>query len=99
MVTRWGMSPEVGLLALDGTSQDNFLGVDMGRPRWYSEETAEQVDRAVKKIVDDAYEAAVAILTRERPKLDALAEALLKRESLDESEIREVLAEIQPKAA
>src|ERR671936_41055 len=54
MVTRWGMSPEVGLLALDGTSQDNFLGVDMGRPRWYSEETAERVDQAIKKIVDDA---------------------------------------------
>jgi cell division protease FtsH len=99
MVTRWGMSPEVGLLALDGAGQDNFLGVEMNRPRWYSEETAERVDAAVKKIVDDAYADAVAILTRERRKLDALAEALLKRESLDENEIREVIAEAEPQAA
>ncbi len=93
------MSPEVGLLALDGTAQDNFLGVEMNRPRWYSEETAERVDAAVKKIVDDAYADAVAILKRERPKLDELAEALLKRESLDENEIREVIAEAEPQAA
>jgi cell division protease FtsH len=99
MVTRWGMSPEVGLLALDGTSQDNFLGVDMGRPRWYSEVTAERVDQAIKKIVDDAYLDAVALLTRERHKLDALADALLKRESLDEAEIREAIAQAEPQAA
>jgi cell division protease FtsH len=99
MVTRWGMSPEVGLLALDGNSQDNFLGVDMGRPRWYSEETAERVDQAIKQIVDDAYAESVALLTRERVKLEALAEALLKRESLDESEIREVIQQAERQAA
>jgi cell division protease FtsH len=93
MVTRWGMSPEVGLLALDGTSPDDYLGVDFGRPRWYSEQTARRVDEAIRGIVDDAYVEAVAILTRARAQLDALAAALLERESLDGDEIRRLVAE------
>jgi cell division protease FtsH len=91
MVTRWGMSEDVGLLSLDGASQDSFLAQELGRPRWYSEETAEAVDRAVRKIVDECYAKARDILTGERAKLDALAQALLERESLDEREILEVV--------
>ncbi|HEY3078983.1 MAG TPA: ATP-dependent zinc metalloprotease FtsH [Chloroflexota bacterium] len=99
MVTRWGMSSEVGLIALDGTSQENYLAVDLGRPRWYSEETARLVDREVKKIVDSCHEEALDLLRRERPRLDNLAEALLQRESLDEAEIRAVVGELQRQAA
>jgi len=86
MVTRWGMSEEVGLLALDSPAQDNFLGTGMG-PRWYSEETARVVDRAIQGIVDECHREALAILGRERVRLDALAGALLERESLGEAEI------------
>lgn len=86
MVTRWGMSEEVGLLALDSPAQDNFLGTGIG-PRWYSEETARVVDRAIQGIVDECHREALAILERERVRLDALAGALLERESLDEAEI------------
>jgi cell division protease FtsH len=92
MVTRWGMSPEVGLLALDGTAPDDFLGVELGRPRWYSEQTARRVDAAVRDIVDAAYTSAVGILTRNRAHLDALAAALLERESLDGDEVRQLIA-------
>jgi cell division protease FtsH len=99
MVTRWGMSEDVGLLSLDPVSQDNFLQQEFGRPRWYSERTAEVVDRAIRKIVDDAHHEAIAILTRERGKLDALAQALLERESLDEAEIKEVVGLKEPVAA
>ena len=90
MVTRWGMSDEVGLLSLDAPAQDNFLG-SFERPRWYSEETARAVDEAIKQIVDDCHRQALEILARERARLDALAEALLQRESLDEREILEVV--------
>jgi cell division protease FtsH len=86
MVTRWGMSDEVGLLALDGNSQENYLAVDLARPRWYSEETAQLVDREVRKIVDGCHQA-------------ARAEALLERESLDEAEIHQVVGELQRQAA
>ncbi len=61
--------------------------------RWYSEQTAQTVDRAIRAIVDEAYADAVSILARERAKLDALATALLQRESLNEQEILEVVRE------
>jgi len=97
MVTRWGMSKEVGLLFLAGDDGQSFLGPG-GAGRDYSEATAALVDREVKRIVDEAYAEAVAMLTRERARLDALAAALLERESLEEGEIRAVvgLPEEQP---
>jgi cell division protease FtsH len=91
MVTRWGMSKEVGLLALSGVDQGNFLetGAIPGQSRPYSEDTAEAIDRATRQIVDESYARAVDLLTRERPRLDALAHALLREESLD---LKEILA-------
>src|SRR5207253_3600609 len=88
---RWGMSEEVGLLSLDAPAQDNFLGTTFGQPRWYSEDTARAVDDAVKRIVDGCHERAIEVLRQERGRLDALSEALLQRESLDETEILEVV--------
>src|SRR5439155_11780111 len=85
MVTRWGMSKDVGLLALSGVDQGNFLetGGMAGQAKPYSEETAKAVDRARREIVDTSYTEAVELLTRERSRLDSLAHALLKEESLD----------------
>ena len=91
MVTRWGMSEEVGLLSLDSSAQDNFLGAGFERPRWYSEDTARAVDDAVRRIIDHCHQKAIAVLNQDRPRLDALAEALLARESLDETEILQVV--------
>ena len=92
MVTRWGMSPEAGLLALSGSEQGNFLdgALAPGATRPYSEETARVVDAATRRIVDECYAKAVDLLTRELPRLEALAEALLREESLDEAEMRAV---------
>jgi cell division protease FtsH len=90
MVTRWGMSENVGLLALDSPAQDNFLGTGFGQ-RWYSEETARTVDREIQRIVDECHEKAIDVLRSERQRLDALADALLERESLDEREILQVV--------
>jgi len=90
MVTRWGMSPEVGLLALDGREDGSFLesGLVPGAPRPYSEQTAQAIDRATRRIVDECYAKAVDLLTRERARLEALTEALLREESLDEAQMR-----------
>ncbi len=99
MVTRWGMSPEVGLLALSGMEAGNFLedGIVGGQTRPYSEETAKAVDRATRQIVDESYARAVDLLTNERARLDALARALLKGESLDLKEMLEATG-IPPRA-
>ena len=89
MVTLWGMSDEIGLVSLDA-SADAIPGHDAGRGRWFSERTAEMVDREVRRISQECYSQAVAILTRERARLDRLASALLTRETLNEAEIAEV---------
>jgi cell division protease FtsH len=90
MVTRWGMSPEVGLVALSGNEEGNYLdnGLGMGRP--YSEEVARAIDQATRRIIDECYAKAVDLLRRERPRLDALTEALLREETLNEDQMRAV---------
>lgn len=92
MVTRWGMSREVGLIALSAIDEGNFLqdGVAPGRPRPYSEDTARAIDRATRQIVDESYATAIELLSRERARLDALAQALLRAETLDMQQMLEV---------
>jgi cell division protease FtsH len=91
MVTRWGMSQEVGLLALSGNEEGNFLEqspVDSAT-RPYSEETAQAIDAATRRIVDESYAKALDLLKSNRARLDGLAHALLREESLGEAQMRE----------
>jgi cell division protease FtsH len=90
MVTRFGMSPEIGLIALSGSDDGNFLegGLIGGAGRLYSEKTAEAIDQATRRIVDECYAKAVDLLNSNRARLDALTEALLREESLDEAQMR-----------
>jgi cell division protease FtsH len=89
MVTRFGMSPEIGPLALDRADEGNYLDGSIigGTSRPYSEDTARAIDQATRRIVDECYKKAFDLLTRERPRLEALAEALLREESLNEAQI------------
>ena len=95
MVTRWGMSDQLGPVTL--APRDNgFLGQpDPDSPvaggwRPYSEDTARLIDSEVRRVLDDAYATAGRLLRQHRDNLDALAHALLEHESLDEDEIRRV---------
>jgi cell division protease FtsH len=90
MVTRWGMSTEVGLLALSGSDASNFLEIGLagGAMRPYSEQTAQAIDGAIRRIVDECYTKAVEVLTRERGRLEALAAVLLREASLNEAQMR-----------
>ncbi|MBA3947222.1 MAG: ATP-dependent zinc metalloprotease FtsH [Herpetosiphonaceae bacterium] len=92
MVTRFGMSPEIGLVALTGNEEGNYLdsGIGGAASRPYSEETARTIDAATRRIIDEAYAKAVDLLTRERRRLDALAQLLLREESLNEEQMLEV---------
>jgi cell division protease FtsH len=101
MVTRWGMSQEVGLLALSGAEDGNFLeqGAAGAAARPYSEETARRIDQATKRIVDESYAKALDLLRANRERLDALAHALLREESLNEEQMREVTGLPQRPAA
>ncbi|HXH84958.1 MAG TPA: ATP-dependent zinc metalloprotease FtsH [Candidatus Tectomicrobia bacterium] len=93
MVTRWGMSDRLGLVQLaprenphlSGPGADGFLGA---KP--FSEETAKTIDAEVRRIITESYEEARRLLTQYRPQLDALAAALVARETLNAEEIRQV---------
>jgi cell division protease FtsH len=91
MVTRWGMSDRVGLVQL-APRENPYLGGAGGYTgaRPYSEATAEAIDAEVLKIIGDSHEEAKRLLSAHRKQLDALAEALVARETLNEQEILEV---------
>jgi cell division protease FtsH len=90
MVTRWGMSDKIGMVQL--APKDNpYLGGPAGfaGAKPFSEETARTIDAEVQRIIDESYAQARDLLLRHRRELDALVEALLARETLDEHEILE----------
>jgi cell division protease FtsH len=91
MVTRWGMSPKVGMVSIS-RADGGFLGGDMmpEMGRDISEGTAALVDEEVRRIVTECFVRAADTLLREKPRLIALAETLLRRESLDEREMLDV---------
>jgi cell division protease FtsH len=91
MVTRWGMSPKVGMVSI-ARSDGGFLGGDMmpEMGREISNDTAALVDEEVRRIVTECFARAADTLMREKPRLIALAETLLRRESLDEREMLDV---------
>jgi|HigsolmetaAR201D_1030396.scaffolds.fasta_scaffold01371_10 cell division protease FtsH len=89
MVTRWGMSDKLGMVQL-ASRENRFLGNEIGGAKPFSEETARLIDAEVMKIIHDSYEQAKSLLIKHRKELDALVQALLQRETLDEQEILEV---------
>jgi len=91
MVTKWGMSRTLGLVAYGGAEDEVFLGRELAMQRNYSDETAGKIDEEIKRIIDDCYNQALATLRSHVEQLDALAAALLEQESLDELEILKVV--------
>jgi len=91
MVTTWGMSERLGPVNYKITSEDPFLGREMHEHRQFSEHTMQLIDEEVMAILQDAAEKAIEILTRERDKLNAIAEALIEQEEVDEDEITELI--------
>jgi cell division protease FtsH len=89
MVTRWGMSDELGMVQL-ASRQNPYLGGGFAGEKPFSEETARVIDAEVLKIINDSHATATRLLAEHRTQLDALVEALLARETLGEREILEV---------
>ena len=86
MVCEYGMS-EMGPLTYGKKEQEVFLGREIGQAQGYSDETAQQIDKAVRRLVDEGYNSAYKILEDHREVMHAMAAALLERETLDASEI------------
>ncbi len=95
MVTMFGMSDKVGMMAIGEREQEVFLGREFGQRREVSERTAEMVDDEVKHFLDEAHERARKILTEHRELLDRIATALLERETIDREDV-DLLSRGQP---
>jgi len=96
MVCEWGMSEKVGPLTFGSPSEEIFLGRELGVRRTFSEETARSIDSEIRRIVDEQSNRARDIVTTQHDKLDALAKALLERESLSGEEVDRVLGFERP---
>ena len=91
MVTRWGMSERLGLVQLAPRENPYLASLDgYEGPKMFSEETARVIDAEVLRIIEESHDQALRLLNEHRRDLDALAEALLARETLDEQEILKV---------
>jgi cell division protease FtsH len=92
MVTEWGMSDVVGPMNVGDRGEEIFLGREIMERRDVSEQMARLVDEEVRKLLDDAFQAAAAVIRQHEDKLHVLANALLERETLDSDEIGLVFA-------
>jgi len=91
MVCEWGMADEMGPVTYGQEDEPIFLGKEIARHKDYSEETARQIDSAVKRILDEGRKQAGEILSSHKQELEKLADALLVRETLVDDEIRTLL--------
>ena len=91
MVTEWGMSDRIGMIAYGDNSQEVFLGHSVTQNKSVSEATARAIDAEIKQIIDAAYSRARQILTENLEELHRLARGLLEYETLSGDEIRTVL--------
>ena len=87
MVTQFGMSEVIGLVAVGDAEHEVFLGRELVQRRAISEHTARLVDQEIKRILDEAHERARAVLEENRELLEAVAQALLERETLGRAQI------------
>jgi len=92
MIMQYGMSDVLGPIAY-GEGQDHqvFLGRDFTQQRNYSEEVAGEIDKEVRRYMEEAYTACREIITEHRHQLDLIAEALIERETLSAKELQELI--------
>ena len=99
MVATWGMSERVGPVSCSTSNEHPFLGRDVYEHREFSERTAQVIDEEVARILNEAAERAVRLLSDNRDKLDRLATALETREMLDDTEVEEIIGPATPRRA
>jgi cell division protease FtsH len=97
MVTRWGLSNELGTVAYGENQEEVFLGYSVSRQQNISESTAQKIDSEIRRLVEAGYNEANEILTAKRGDLEVLAKALLEFETLSGDEIKDLLNGKRPR--
>jgi cell division protease FtsH len=96
MVTRWGLSEELGTVSYGENQDEVFLGMSVSRTQNASEATVQKIDTEIRRFVEEGYNEATRILTEKRADLEALAKGLLEFETLSGDEIQDLLAGKKP---
>jgi cell division protease FtsH len=91
MVCQYGMSNKLGMVQYGENNEYVFLGRDMIRGKEYSESTAQDIDAEVKRLIDEGYQTASRLIEEYRPKLELLVQMLLEYETLDGSQVEEII--------
>ncbi len=97
MVAKWGLSEEMGPIMYDEDESHQFLGGPGQGGKLKSGETISKLDREVRKVIDECYEQARVILEENRDKLDAMADALMKYETIDADQLKDIMAGRTPR--
>lgn len=97
MVTKWGLSERLGPLMYGEDEGEVFLGRQVTQTKHLSDETAHAIDEEVRRIIDDNYQKARAILVDNNDKLHAMAAALVKYETIDEPQITDIMEGREPR--
>jgi cell division protease FtsH len=97
MVTKWGLSEKLGPLTYTEDDGEIFLGRSVTRHKQVSDVTAHAIDEEVRLLIDTCYSEAKRILSGNRDKLDIMAAALLKYETIDEQQIKDIMDGRDPK--
>jgi cell division protease FtsH len=97
MVTKWGLSEKLGPLAYGQKEGEVFLGHSMNQHKEVSDETAHAIDEEVRAIIDKAYATAKQVLLDNKDKLHTMAAALLKYETLNSDQIKDIMEGKEPK--
>lgn len=93
MITELGMSDEIGPLTFGQKEGQVFLGRDIARDRNYSEAVAYAIDKEARRIIEECYQKAQTLIQENMPKLEAIAQALMKKETLEAREFAQLMAQ------
>jgi cell division protease FtsH len=96
MVCEWGMSEKMGPVSFGRRDEQPFLGRELGHQRDFSEQTALNIDKEVRRIVDENYQRARILLSEHNGLLDAIAQSLLDHETLDLKDVDAIVNGIEP---
>jgi cell division protease FtsH len=96
MITQYGMSENLGPLTFGHDPAQPFVGRDYGMGQEYSDDTAEKIDVEIRRVVDEAYETARAILTAHREELDKISLLLIDKETIDREQFEALVAGGEP---
>ncbi|MFL3665235.1 MAG: ATP-dependent zinc metalloprotease FtsH [Verrucomicrobiota bacterium] len=91
MVTQWGMSDKLGMVLYGDSDDYVFLGKEISQNKTYSEQTSQQIDAEVRRLIDEGYQLAKKLIKDNRDKLDLIANALLEHETLDGKQVEDIV--------